>query len=404
MLDKIHILFVDDEPRILDGLRRTLRSMRGQWGMAFANGGAEALELLADGRWDVIISDIRMPGMSGVGLLQEVRRRHPHMIRIALSGQASRNTVLDSIGPTHQYLSKPFDAEALKAAIGRLDMLRRLLAVEKLRSMISAMESLPALPPLLMELTEELNSPEATIASVAQIIAKDVSMSGKMVQLVGSGFFGPPRHVSDPVQAVTALGIDIVKLLVLSLHVFSQFNPISAADISTDNSYRHSPAVATASKRIAAAEGADTETVDSAFLAGLLHDVGKVVLADQLAEDYHSMLGRIAAEGVDPLQAERETFQATHAEVGAYLLGIWGLPNAVVEAVAWHHTPSRSQTPDQFTALTAVHVADTLIRAPSALETTAVDQEYLIALGLRHRLPEWTNICRNTACKETANV
>ncbi len=405
MSTEIRILFVDDEVKILDGLRRMLRPMRREWDMAFANSGSEALEMLERERRDVMVSDIRMPNMTGVELMEEVRRRYPHMIRIALSGQASRDTVLSSVGPTHQYLPKPCDAETLKATLGRLGMLRKLLAVDELRGVITAIESLPCLPSLYNELTEELRSSDASVISVAQTISKDITMSGKVLQLVSSGFLGQSRNVHDPAEAVTILGLQTIKPLVLSFHVFSQFDQKRMESFPVEDIWRHSVAVAALAKQIASAEHANTDTVGWAFLAGLLHDVGKIVFADQLAEDYQSAIDLADSEGIVLLEAERRTFQqATHAEVGAYLLGVWGIPDPIIEAVAFHHDPSRSCKTDQFTALTAVHVANALIPRTHRPSSTPVDSEYLAKLGLGDRLTTWTEVCQDPTYKEIANV
>jgi len=116
MPDKKRVLFVDDEPRILDGRRRMLRSMRHEWKMSFAETGQEALAILANQPFDVVVVDMRMPGMDGVQLLSEVRKRH-QIIRIVLSGTADREAILRAVGLAHQYLSKPCDAETLKSVL-----------------------------------------------------------------------------------------------------------------------------------------------------------------------------------------------------------------------------------------------------------------------------------------------
>lgn len=396
MSDNIRILFVDDEPKILDGLRRMLRSMRKEWDMSFANGGPAALEVLAGNPHDVIVSDIRMPQMTGVELLEEVRKRYPHMIRIALSGQASRETVLRSVGPTHQYLPKPCDADTLKATIGRLGLLRDLLSVPQLRGVISSMESLPSLPNLYATLTSQLDLPEPSIKAVAQTVSQDLGMSSKLLQLVSTGFFGPPRRVANPTEAASMLGLDILRPLVLTWGVFSQFDQNKIDHFSLDAVYLHGVEVAMASKRIAEMENADETTQQSVFLAGLLHDVGKVVFADQLSEEYQQILRENIATH-DFLEVERQVIGATHAQVGAYLLGIWGLPDAIINAVAYHHSPMDSSAQDGFNTLTAVHVANAIISTESprlpVVMPESVDEVYLAKSGWSGRLADWREVC-----------
>lgn len=398
MQNRMRIIFVDDECNILQGLRRMLRPMRDRWHLAFANGGQEALEYLAREPCDVIISDIRMPQMTGVELLENVRRRHPHMIRFALSGQAARQTVIDAVGPTHQYLSKPCNAETLKVAIGRLEVLRDLLPVEKLREAASALEFLPSIPGLYDELARQLRKPEVSAESVGRIIASDIGMSGKILQLVGSGFFGSPRQVSTPDEAAKVLGMDIIKSLAFSLNVLTSFDPAKMEGFEIGTLWKHSIAVAEVAREIAESQGVDKKTADAAFMAGMLHDVGKIVLAEQLTEDYRSVIALAESQDVNLLETEQRILGATHSQVGAYLLGIWGLANPIVEATAYHHCPSSAPNPIGFTALTAVHVAYCLD------EERAVDTEYLAGLGLADCMTKWRDIRLKETHKEPANV
>ncbi len=112
------VLFVDDEPKVLAGLQRMLRPLRHEWRMTFAAGGAEALAMLERGPFDVLVTDMRMPGIDGPQLLEEVRRRFPHVLRIALTGQYHGDAVQRSAALAHYHLAKPCDPDMLKEAIG----------------------------------------------------------------------------------------------------------------------------------------------------------------------------------------------------------------------------------------------------------------------------------------------
>ena len=134
------LLFVDDEPRVLQGLQRQLRPMRHEWDMNFVESGRQALEFMAAQPVDIIISDMMMPGMDGSQLLSEVLKRHPQTVRIVLSGHAEREAVLRLVGPAHQYLSKPCDADELRKAIVRAFSLRDLLGNEQLKRLTTRIE------------------------------------------------------------------------------------------------------------------------------------------------------------------------------------------------------------------------------------------------------------------------
>jgi putative nucleotidyltransferase with HDIG domain len=389
----INILFVDDEPRVLEGLQRMLRSMRGEWDMAFAGGAEEALRMLAAAPFDVVVTDLRMPGKDGAELLREVMDEYPHLVRIILSGHSDQEMSLRSAGAAHQYLSKPCDADALKQTVARACAQRGLLADAGLRRLVSRMSVLPSLPSLYTELLNELQSAGATVKRVGEIISRDVGMTAKVLQMVNSAFFGLGRPLTSPGEAVSYLGLDRVKALVLSIHVFSEFKADGVPGFSPARLWSHSLAVGRLAETVAKTCGAAARADSAgAFTAGLLHDTGKLVLAANVPEQYAESLGLARAEGVPSAQAERRVFGTTHSEVGAYLLGLWGLPPPLVEAVAFQDSP-RGREAAGVSALTAVHVADALLheaeRAPAAPDGACLDEEYLARLNLTDRLPAW---------------
>ncbi|MCD6335600.1 MAG: HDOD domain-containing protein [Candidatus Latescibacteria bacterium] len=394
MPDNKRVLFVDDEPRILDGLRRMLRPMRHQWDMAFAGSGPDALDLLAREPFDAIVTDMRMPGMDGAQLLKEVIKRYPRMIRIALSGQTSSETMFQVSGMIHQYLSKPCDAKILKSALVNAWTVRDHLETVELRELISQIETLPSLPSLYHEIVESVQSNKSSSKEVGRIVSKDIGMTAKILKLVNSAFFGFPRHIANPVQAVVLLGLETIKNLILSIHIFSQFDQAELETLSLDALWSHSMAVGAFAKRIAKTESADQKSSDEAFIAGMLHDVGKLVLAANLPQKYGAMLALAAEEGIEQSEAEYRIFGASHGDVGAFLLEFWGLPDPLFVAAAFHHTPGKHSDKD-FNTLTAVHVANVLEHEadPAKAVAAAMDRSYLSGLGLTERIPVWRESC-----------
>ncbi len=398
MPDKKRILFVDDEPNLLAGLRRMLRSMRREWEMVFVPGGSEALAMITQKPVDVVVSDMRMPGMNGVQLLREVMKVSPKTVRIVLSGQADRDAILEAVGPIHQYLSKPCDADTLKSTLQRACMLDRLLPNDELKQVVSQMETLPSLPALYSEVVHELQSPTASTTTLAQLISKDMGMSAKVLQLVNSAFLGLRSHVPSPAQAVIVLGLDTLKLLGLSAQVFAQFEYDILAELSIDTLWNHSLTVAEFARCIAEIENTSTQVADYAFVAGLLHDVGKLIFVGHYPQQYQAVMAQSSRHAYPLLKAERDLFGATHAEVGAYLLGLWGLPEPIVEAIYRHHTPDVSTAPEpDISPVTILHVADALeyeVRAVNNVDVASIiNTTYLRYLGLEDRLPAWRNAC-----------
>jgi HD-like signal output (HDOD) protein len=389
----VRILFVDDEPRVLEGLQRMLRSMRHEWDMAFAGGAEEALKALAAAPFDVVVTDMRMPGLDGADLLREVMNQHPQLVRIILSGHSDQEMSLRSVGAAHQYLSKPCDADALKQTVARACAQRGLLADENLRRLVSRTGALPSLPSLYTELVGELQSEGVTVKRVGEIIAQDVGMTAKILQLVNSAFFGLGRPLTSPVEAVSYLGLDRVKALVLSIHVFSEFKADAVAGFSSARLWSHCLAVGRLAETVAKTAGAAARAVSGeAFTAGLLHDTGKLVLAANAPAQYGEAVRLAQVEGLSLAEAERRVFGVTQSEVGGYLLGLWGLPPTLVEAVAFHTCP-RERPGDDFRPLAAAHIASALLGEgsppPASQGCAALDEEYLARLNLTDRLPAW---------------
>jgi putative nucleotidyltransferase with HDIG domain len=356
---KKRLLFVDDDINVLEGLRRTLRSQRDKWDMHFAGSGVEALQILETTPMDIVIADITMPGMNGIQLLEHVMDRFPNIIRMILSGYAESDLIMKSVAVTHQYLSKPCNPDILKSIITQAAESRTFLPNENLSSFVSKLGALPSVPILYREVTKELQSPEASLNKVGDIISQDTSMAAKILQLANSAFFGRRHSMSKITAAVAFLGLNCVAKLLLAIHAFEEFMPAVSGLISIEELWEHSSHTAIRAKMIAIEQHASDNITDDAFTAGLLHDIGKLILASRFPEEYATATKRAIASQNPLWVVEREIFSATHAEVGAYLLAIWGLPKSIVAATAFHHNPSAT-TEDGFCALTAVHAADTL--------------------------------------------
>ena len=386
------ILFVDDEQRVLDGIRRTLRGMRGSWQMEFASGGAEALELMAHQPVDIIVSDMRMPEMDGASLLLEVMRRHPKTVRLVLSGYSDQEMVLKSVGIAHQYISKPCDAESIHRIVTRTGHLRDFLHSEPLQLLVAEMSSLPSMPSLYTELLEEIRSPLSSTKRIGEIIERDIGMTAKVLQIVNSAFFGLRRQVSSAIEAISLLGQDTVMALALSSAIFSACEVKALGGVSLEAFWADGIRVGALARKLARFESLDSVGQQSAFTAGMLHDVGRLVLASQFPARYDKAMARMREVGSTLLEAEHEEFGASHPEVGAYLLGLWGLPDAIVEAVAYHHRPS-GPGDMAFTSLLAVHVANSVIEhVESGKPSEGLDYELLSSLGLDGKYPLWQSI------------
>ena len=398
MIEKMkrRILFVDDEPMVLNGLQRTLRKIRRDWDMTFVGSGREALDVLGKKPMDVIVSDLRMPEMDGGRLLAEVKKQHPQVVRIILSGQLDQEMTLKSVQLAHQSLSKPCDAEVLKHTLAKLFALRDFLSDDSIKSIISQIESLPSMPSIYTEIVSEMQSDDPAIKKVGEIISKDISMTAKILQMVNSAFFGLFQKIKSPEQAVMMLGMETIKALVLSVKIFSEFNQNSFSWFNIDELFDHSLAVSVYAKTIIKNENPDQGLINNSMMAGLLHDLGKLILATNFEKSYRQVLAEAQGTGKNPLDLEYEAFGTSHAEIGAYLMGLWRLENSIIEAIAFHHLPARSMS-QNIGLLAAVHVGDALdyeARISSGENTQLqCDTEYLNKLEITRRIPQWRQAC-----------
>jgi len=384
-VERKHILFVDDERNILQGLQDLLRKQRKQWDMSFALGAGAALEELARAPFDVVVTDMRMPGMDGAELLAQVKERYPSVARIVLSGHADRDAIVRALPVAHQYLSKPCSAETLRSTIERVWSLHALLADPRTRELVGKMDKIPSPPAIYWELTRAAAKPDVGLADLGKIVEKDPAMSAKVLQLVNSSYFGTAQTVTSVPRAVTYLGLELLKVLAISAHVFGAVKMTPIEGFSLDEMQKDSLLVAQLARRFLN----NSKKADDVFGASIVHDVGRIVLAVDLPERYQQIIRAAADRNRAVHLVEAEELGVTHAEVGAYLLGIWGLPLNLVETAAFHHAPSRfSEGPLE--VLAAFHAADALVDAGRhTLVDAALDVAFLERAGMLGELPRW---------------
>lgn len=396
----ICILFVDDEAKVLEGLRRMLRPQRQEWDMLFAAGSGEALTYLERTAVDVVVTDMRMPGVDGASLLELVRDRFPGVIRIVLSGQFAVESGLRAVPVAHQFLTKPCDPEKLKSAIARSAQPTTGIPDDATRRIVAAVGTLPSPPGTCTELLAAIQNPDAAIDAIVRIIDRDVAVAAKVLQLANSAFFSLPREVSSIMAAVNFLGLEVLRQLVLSAGILKSFQPARpVAGFSLEAFERHSQATAIVASDLWAKDKRRSEGV----MAALLHDTGKLVLASLLPEKFEEALREARCEGQPASAFELKMFGASHAEIGGYLLGLWGLPATVVDAVSSHHHPAGpGDRRGELNHRAVVHFSNALAneaQGPAAGMPpipAGIDAEYLSALGFVERIPEWRALARKT--------
>jgi len=331
------ILFVDDEPLILKGLRRMLYSMHEDWGMCFAESGAEALLTMQHKKISVLVTDMRMPAMNGVQLMQIVQKQHPEIIRIMLTGEPGLETYSEAIVLSHYFLGKPTKVEDFEALFNRIKVLDTALQNEQLVRLIGGIKSLPSLPILFVRLTALLDQEETDCAQIAGIIEEDIAMAAQVLKLVNSSFLGLTRRIESLKQAVAYLGVNMIRNLVLVQELFSQCTPEEFREFHLDRLWKRSFCVAKLAKQIATNANYSPLIQDYAYLAGLLHDIGKLLLVRALPDSFREIMANTDQSSRSCIEVEQKLLGADHATIGGYLVSLWGLPRVITEAVTLHH-------------------------------------------------------------------
>jgi HD-like signal output (HDOD) protein len=364
------ILFVDDDRDLLESLRARLYKHRHEWNMKFVVSGDEAIAALEQQRFDLVVSDVRMPGMDGGQLLTVVKQRWPTTMRIIVSGYSDPVQAVRLTSLAHQYVSKPCDGRELENIIERCFYLQELLSQESLRKVVGSIGKLPAMPKTYGLLQAALAQPSVTAAEIGDIVNADAAIASKVLQITNSAFFRLRKPMVRIKDAVTYLGFATVRNLVLSAEIFSQWQaPKGLSDVDPERLQIHAQCAAAACKALAGGRASP----DDAWLAGLLHDIGYWILIQECPKELAGALKLARDEGLSLLECERRITGATHAEIGAYLLGLWGLPYAIVEAVALHHTPT-AVTPHGYDLVGALAVSHALIDPANGFAIVAPTQ------------------------------
>jgi HD-like signal output (HDOD) protein len=393
------VLFVDDDPSVLESLRDALRPWRGDWRATYACGGEAALGALGSTAFDVVVSDMRMPGIDGATLLRRVHELQPSAVRIMLSGSAETDVLERAAAVAHRFLAKPCDIDELGRVVTQAAALGQVSQAQALHRVPAAATALPCAPALYGELSALLAGNTAGMADVARLIERDIAVTARLLQLTNSAFVGLPRVVNRVDEAVNLLGLGVVKAIVLTSQALAAYRPARPiAGFSLEALERHATLVASLTRQLLAPGPAREQACASA----MLRDIGWIVLASGDPEYVEELLATAAARELPLSEVERERDGPTHAEVGAHLLALWGLSDPIVAVVAHHHTPEAPVSPG-LDETAAVYIADILIAELLPLWSTpaaTIDSAYLETLGVADQLTSWRALAADLVADE----
>jgi len=383
------ILFVDDEPMILNALRLRFSRRHPEWDCCYAADGLEALDFIDQGAFDVVVTDMRMPGMDGATLLGIIRERHPQTFRVVLSGQMSRDAQLRALPVTHRFHAKPCVPAELEQTIEQALELYRQLDHQAIARVVGGLQRLPATPKLYAKITRMMADHRVGLNQIAATVDQDPAMAARLLHVANSAFFGVRRQIRTSLEALNWLGVDLTRKLVLSSELAITFGGGASRRL-IEEVQAHATLTARIASRLVSPSKARVVST-----AALLHEVGRLVLANG-ERDVVDRIRELEVRLGDPCAAERAVLGFTHAEVGAYLLNLWGLPLDIVDAVAHHHAPDRSKNGRALTPAGAIYIASELAiaarqRSPYAPDPRSLrlDPVWLRSVGVELKLHEW---------------
>jgi HD-like signal output (HDOD) protein/CheY-like chemotaxis protein len=370
MSDSSRLLLVDDDPRVLEGLDNLLFDRIGEWELVSAVGGGSAIARLASHeRFEVLITDMRMPVVDGLEVLRYAAAHRPEVMRIVLSGQAELDKAMQALAIGHQYLAKPCDETTLVAAIERSLRLQRAVVDRELRAKAGRLDDAPPHAAVLSEIGLALAAPRASIDAVAQIAARDVGLVARLLR-VASWCSRGTGQVSSLTAAIHRIGLDGVTALTAALA--SAEPPLDLDRELRDRSNHHALQLAS----LAGALCDDAETAELASLCGLMHGLGALALATHVP----TRLRHCHATSAPPQHAidrERRALSIDHAELGAQILEFWQLTE-LAQVIRYHHRPSGLPLDVEWQSpLTALHLADAALGEGDA----DLDHRFVRSLG-----------------------
>jgi putative nucleotidyltransferase with HDIG domain len=375
------VLFVDDEPLILSLYEALSPDLGPDFTVRTARDGNEALRVMDQTEVQIVVSDLEMPEMPGGELLTHVEKKYPKAMRVVISGYDDELHVARCLTFGHRYLRKPVEPEALATTLKRLAALRETLADENLKALLSSSDALPSPPETYLCLSDALQRDESSTRDFAEIIESDPLLSANLLEVVNSPAFGLSVQIESIQELFEVVGVHVVRSLILSLHTKDFFQPRTPNGGLFEELWQHALETAALSRKLASLERLNFRECQTCYVAGLLHDIGQFVLAAQVNHQSAGECPNMQAL----LKYEREQLGVSHTVIGAYLLGLWGLPEPVVITAELHHNldavPAHAYNPILY-----IHTAENISKT---LQISELDINFLRKAGKVERLAVW---------------
>jgi len=351
----MRILLVDGDADFLQRVRKGFWRNHRSWEVISVQTGSAALQALDRDPVDILITDLRLPDMEGAQLIQQVRERQPGVVRIALSDPAEAEWLEQVEEGLHRLFIKPLEPDFLVGIVESLDTVDDATSARSIRAFVGGLGRIPSLPGLYSELVALLQREDTGMGEVSRLIQRDLGMASQVLKLANSVHYASDRPVVEITRALAMMGMDSLKSLVLFRGLISSFESSRPQGLDLEKLWFHSFEVASGVRKLTVLEGR-AELADLAFSVGLLHDIGLVVLVTDPAGRYKAILEKAQSSRIPLAVLEHDTYGVDHAQVGAHLLSLWGLPPAFCRPVREHHAPPAQG--EGFPLSAALHLAD----------------------------------------------
>lgn len=334
------IMLVDKEPAHLNRLVQQLAQVFPDWSVYALSSASEAAELLTAKKFDAVISELYLPEKVGDHLLDLAANTNPKSLRVLLCEDIRQGSYFTSIGVCHQFLPKPVQVTELSSAILRAISLRNIFEKPAITDLISKTSCFPALPDTYLKIIKLLRKEDYLQSELLEVLHQDITVTAELLKLANSALLGYRRKITNLSQAITILGTNTIKVAVLAINTFSRVENKKFSKFNISALWKHSFEVASLAASLASKDKNCRHLRDDVLTAGVLHDIGKLILIENFPEQYEEVKRLEYETFVFSNDAEMQIFGTSHQEIGAYVLGLWGLPDQILEAVAFHHLPN----------------------------------------------------------------
>lgn len=356
---KTNVLIVDKENKINNVLASRANELNEVYNFHLVEDASKVFEAINKSEIEIVVSNLSLDDRNEIETLTKIKDEYPHIFIVVIASAENKLSVNDIYRFAHQILSEPCNYDGLISSFARRDRMVKYLHDGKLMGLINKVSDLPTIPETYLRLEDELKNDNMSLQRISSILSEDLSFTVKILHIVNSPFFGLKYKINNVLQAVSLLGVNIIKSLVLYHHTFS-ISPIGPKHRKYfEELWVHSNKVGRYAEQILFdTTNNEIEMMEEAYIAGLLHDIGKVVMlsVNGYPDNIFSM---VEAKNLRYTNAEYNIYGTSHSEIGAYFLTLWGLPERTANAVYSHNNPSMVDF-NKFTVENAVFIANLL--------------------------------------------